>query len=421
MQRQGPPPDAVSLTALLGACQRACQWECSLALLQLSGGAPDAAAFTACLLALAGASQAERSVVLLSRMRRAGVKASAADLSAVAEALNETGRWQLVLEVFASMSWRSGVEVDLASASAMSDLRLKAVLRAGGSRWQQALHALLRERPPSAKAVSLVLGSASGANNWQLPLELIGRLRSLRGEPDAALHSDATCALIRTQQWAQGLALLRVSPELGVEPNVQAFNSMASSCLSAGQWRRALSFLVAEMRPRDLRPSIVSLSAAMSAIGAAQEERLWPAVLQILRTSRQQSLEVDAVAANSALAAVGRSSWRLALLLLAGAAMRGLRSSTIGYSAMLTACERALQWPRALCLLLGMRRRRLHVDTFTCNTVISACGGAGKGEKSLQLLRQLGSEASLVSYNAGISGCEKRSLWPTAVGLPCCS
>ncbi|CAE8683903.1 unnamed protein product, partial [Polarella glacialis] len=52
MQRQGPPPDAVSLTALLGACQRACQWECSLALLQLSGGAPDAAAFTACLLAL---------------------------------------------------------------------------------------------------------------------------------------------------------------------------------------------------------------------------------------------------------------------------------------------------------------------------------------------------------------------------------
>ena len=58
----------------------------------------------------------------------------------------------------------------------------------------------------------------------------------------------------------------------------------------------------------------------------------------------------------------------------------------IGYSAVISACEKGEQWEKALALLREIPKKRPNPEVITCSAVISACEKGEQWEKALALM-----------------------------------
>ena len=83
--------------------------------------------------------------------------------------------------------------------------------------------------------------------------------------------------------------------------------------------------------------------------------------------------------------------------------------NTIGYSAAITACERAGQPHHAVTLLQSMCTQKIWPDTTSYNAAISACAQGKCWEQALELLEEckLCAKLDTISYSAAITACEK--------------
>ncbi|CAK0818311.1 unnamed protein product, partial [Prorocentrum cordatum] len=141
--------------------------------------------------------------------------------------------------------------------------------------------------------------------------------------------------------------------------------------------------------------------------------------------------------------------WQRALALLSEMWGAKLEPNVISYNAGISACEKGEQWQRALALLseAGAQRHQLQrwdqrvregraVAAGTCaaerdaggeagarlsyNAGISACEKGEQWQRALALLSEMWEaklEPNVISYSAGISACEKGEQWQRALGL----
>ncbi|CAK0892995.1 unnamed protein product [Prorocentrum cordatum] len=145
--------------------------------------------------------------------------------------------------------------------------------------------------------------------------------------------------------------------------------------------------------------------------------------------------------------------WQQALALLSEMSEVKLEPDAISYSAGVSACEKGEQWQRALALLSEMREAKLKPPyqlqcwdqrvregravaagagaaerdgggeagaRLSYNAGISACEKGEQWQRALVLLSEMWKaklKRNVISYNAGISACEKGEQWQRAMAL----
>ncbi|CAK0832933.1 unnamed protein product [Prorocentrum cordatum] len=129
--------------------------------------------------------------------------------------------------------------------------------------------------------------------------------------------------------------------------------------------------------------------------------------------------------------------WQRALALLSEMWEAKLEPDVISYSAGISACEKGEQWQRALALLSEMRQAKMEPNSATAlgsararrassgsglcyNAGISASGKGEQWARALALLSELREaklEPNVIYCNAGISACEKGEQWQRALAL----
>ncbi|CAK0838558.1 unnamed protein product [Prorocentrum cordatum] len=151
-------------------------------------------------------------------------------------------------------------------------------------------------------------------------------------------------------------------------------------------------------------------------------EKQWKASLQLLHEAIQSRVELiprHYVVIISICRRCGQ--WQRALSLFREMCESKVEQNVIiTYSAAISACEKGEQWQRALALLSEMWEAKVEPNVFLqrwdqrVREGLSVAAGAGAAE------RDPGGETGApppVSYNAGISACEKREQWQRSLAL----
>ncbi|CAE8611563.1 unnamed protein product [Polarella glacialis] len=144
------------------------------------------------------------------------------------------------------------------------------------------------------------------------------------------------------------------------------------------------------------------------------------AVQQLTRLGLLQGPRERTMAANS----LGRHGlWQLALELLVPGAKTGLgpfpEPDAKLFEAVMSACGKVGQWVPALEQLSELRKQGLEATVVSFNTAISGCDPKG-WRRSLQLLEEIcirRLRADVVSYNAALTACARSGSWAIALGL----
>ena len=231
------------------------------------------------------------------------------------------------------------------------------------------------------------LSAAARGGRWLLVLEVLERMID-NGEPCAPSSvSEVTYACGRGS-WQHSLQLLQGMRNSHIEPTVESFNAVSSSCEKATVrvnsnswtgWKCSLQCLQ-EASAKSLRASIISYNTAMATLGQALHWYHSFSVLSVLCSLGQNPCTPDDFSINT----------------------------------LATACEKKFRWEAAVEALKFGARKGIEVDVIGVNAVISACGTNGQwqvGSKMLMDLYGAGIVASQVSFAATASACEKANLW----------
>jgi pentatricopeptide repeat protein len=85
-------------------------------------------------------------------------------------------------------------------------------------------------------------------------------------------------------------------------------------------------------------------------------------------------------------------------------------SSTIIYSAAISACEKGSQWQRALDLLQEMKDCDIRPVVIIYSAAMSACEKGGQWQRALDLLQEMKKcyvQPNVISYSAAISASDR--------------
>ncbi|CAK8988774.1 unnamed protein product, partial [Durusdinium trenchii] len=183
---------------------------------------------------------------------------------------------------------------------------------------------------------------------------------------------------------------------------------------------------VAAKRPSagDCPPSVKASILLGKRIRECRKLRQWKKAVSLLLEAQRELLKLNMILYCSAISACEAcNEWRQALVLLKDTRCQWLHANTFTYSSSISACEKAARWREAFELFANAREashRELRpdpmdalTDTVTHSAVTSACEKSSQWQRALQFIhlchaRHL--EVSLVTYNAGISACEKSEM-----------
>ncbi|CAK0825238.1 unnamed protein product [Prorocentrum cordatum] len=202
-----------------------------------------------------------------------------------------------------------------------------------------------------------------------------------RGSREGAISLEASiknCG--RRKQWSEALRFLREGVRFGEQLAPSHYIATVSACRKGGQWQHALSVL-SEMWEAKLEPNVISYSAGISACEKGEQ---WQRALALLSEMLEATVEPDVITTMLGSARAGRASsgngpWRCS-------ARRGRRSRVP---------TRQLQrWDQRV------REGR------------SVAAGSGVAQQDAG-----GEAGAQLSYNAGISACEKGDQWQRALAL----
>eukprot|EP00435_Cladocopium_sp_Y103_P019084 s678_g4.t1 len=221
-------------------------------------------------------------------------------------------------------------------------------------------------------------------------------------EPDivsfgTALRVLADCDSV--QPWQQSLKLFQEVSAGLLEPGGHIFAALILSL--AASWRRALASL-----PR--HADVTTRNAALAACCGAG----WQAALVILKTLQQEKV-ADVISYTTAISALSKQHWQLALHLVAD-----LRSARLRMDVTCLASAAACQsWERAIHLLLAGRSWAVAPDTICYNQLLAIAEAEEQWMVATSLLECLQSSsclADVVSFNSAISSMQKARAWTRA-------
>eukprot|EP00435_Cladocopium_sp_Y103_P001736 s1453_g1.t1 len=348
MPQQRMETDLVAWNAALNACGDARSWHHAVQLLQLmedSQVSPDIISFSSCLAACANSAW-ERSIELFARAQRR-FRVDAQICVAALTACATGACWQHALEVLRLRpnlpQTRSG---------------LGALVAALVPCWSRAMQLLLEDR---GMADLVTWNTLLAATPWEIGLALLSLMsKTLRA--DCASYGALLRSCENVHEWEAAIALLKDMTERQVPPDLVACCSTLSACEKGRQWQRCLILLTEMWRSSShvshVSPDIVAYGAAVSACEKCGQ---WPAALSLLEQLWERKLQLDQVAGNAVLSALGSGQqWRMALSLffqMAQAEMVDL----ISYNAVMDQCP----WDMALGLAQEMSHQQLQPDLIT--------------------------------------------------------
>ncbi|CAJ1431433.1 unnamed protein product, partial [Effrenium voratum] len=332
-----------------------------------------------------------------------------------------------------------------APSAARSDAR-KWRFAARGGRWQEAVDLLGKAQVPlQEQDFSFVIDSCSKAGAWEAVLGLFFDMEPLQLQPDTPCFSLAVTAAERVERKEELSRVLCSVPDL----DAQAYTGVLRASTRSGA-AEGLGFL-----EQALGSCTLPEAGYVHGINLCAQTGAWELSLQVLREVVEQGVvrKVDVKMLGAARAACLQSGqWRRVLELSERMAL-GQQPDAYGYAVQMTALEKlgevaaayelfremverqvpinqhvytALMgdgdgsdtgWERAVLLLEDAQRRQVDVSQVMVGKAIKCCAAAAAWPASLQLLSDMGPDASVAAVSSALCACGTGMQWERALGL----
>ncbi|CAE7426133.1 unnamed protein product [Symbiodinium natans] len=354
------PPDIVSFTVAIQACQEGAQWNGPLELLE-----EDVARRAVVMVSVGGAWECWTPKECM-RHRRIWPDVMSFNLALRASAQ----RWQCARQLLSGA--HLGIRPNLLSFDSLLSPELG---------WNATLVLLgqlasLNLEPNTAHGLQVTLNAAlasqAEAGRWQQCQLLFDHLPGAGTgiRPDLISFNSAMKASKACQgRWCWSSDLLQRMQLAGSMPDSISLTSSIAAKGRGMQWRLALQGLYARSG-RTIRQNVIICTAAVGACHAADE---WLAALAVLGTMVLSAVEHDAMSQNwETHAYAGASQWAQALLPHA----LGATQNEFGSHLTLALAESGHQWQLALQMLRGSRQTSLKptaCDVSSAMTAATAC------------------------------------------------
>eukprot|EP00913_Durusdinium_trenchii_P007401 g6960.t1 len=207
----------------------------------------------------------------------------------------------------------------------------------------------------------------------------------------------STCA--RSRLWRDALALFDFMKVTEVSPNLFNYSAVINACGRNGQWEISWR-IFQEMSEMQISPDVVSYGTAISCFDHSSQ---WDLALHIFHESQRSGGALGGSA--RALGREGRPNGS------------SVGEDIVGFSAMISALDKAGRWEDSLSLFEEMSSANLSPDTICLSAVISACGKGRQWQLALEILHEKVSEPDVICFSAAISACKKAGEWKFAVQL----
>ncbi|CAJ1433460.1 unnamed protein product [Effrenium voratum] len=416
----GGPPNVITYSAAISACDTAGEWQPAAVLFIRLGEAllrPTGITLNAGISAAAHCGWQD-SLKLLQRAEVQGL-VDLVGYNASISACEKNQEWRYALALLARVQ-----EARLAANLITCNSCISACEKC--SQWERAM-LLLHELPnPDVISFNAAISASGNRGLWQHALHLLALLAQRHLWPDVVTYNAAISSCERSGQWPLALLLLEDAEEAG-ESSVISYNATISACESGGQWQHATLLLrgLEERRWVDL----VSYCTSVSACGKAQQWQQAVSCLQRLKTrGLRLGLRGLAVAA----------PWRQSCGLLHTAQASKLSPDTAMYVEATTSCEQGglVVLPHLLELT---QQQAIEAVAKGRPSQPARCGHDGyridatwDGPMSaeyrqhcealhflseLQLCRLEAQLWSLQSCTSTMGSCQKQSRWPYALLL----
>ncbi len=230
---------------------------------------------------------------------------------------------------------------------------------------------------------------------WKEGLSILSQCQREPGvTPDLISYTTAMKVCSRGRQADKAMELFRAVKDMGeLELDVYFYTTAMDACAKGGKWRRALSLLDEMKEERGIRPNVVTYGVAIAACGNGGQ---WRKALELLDLMRNDSLRINTITYNSAIAALSK------------AARSELKTSNNQGSVRDTTDVDVL-WQKTLHLIQCMETEGVKRDSFTYSSAISTCGAAGRWEEALHLIQSMkkegGTKPNRIAYTSAITAC----------------
>lgn len=233
----------------------------------------------------------------------------------------------------------------------------KGILQHGRSgRWGEVLAAweLCRctsNLEPDIRVCNAAVAGCARPGSWQQAVELLDEAETLYLKTDAVTLASLLRGWREGREWGKAFAVFEEAAGSGIPADAIFFANVLASCSAAGRWSDAFELL------RVLKhEGFYDQLHCNSAVASCDVRNLWDRAIALLSLKRQDGLQADVIALNSAISTCankeeGRGGvWEHALLLLHGITALGIDPDIISFNAAMSACAR--EEPELVLLLL---------------------------------------------------------------------
>ncbi|CAE8593213.1 unnamed protein product, partial [Polarella glacialis] len=159
------------------------------------------------------------------------------------------------------------------------------------------------------------------------------------------------------RNWAAALHVARGLLGDGMEPDAVTYGGLASALDRGQQWRLALDVCRAQMRINGVSENVITLTTAINSLAKVGS---WVVALSVLRGAEILGIRVDGVACNACVSVAEKGGrWQEALWLDSFMGFNGIRKDVITLNAAISACSKGGRWRHTVALLetkLGVGR-----------------------------------------------------------------
>ncbi|CAE8678169.1 unnamed protein product, partial [Polarella glacialis] len=158
--------------------------------------------------------------------------------------------------------------------------------------------------------------------------------------------------------WAAALHVARGLLGDGMEPDAVTYGGLASALDRGQQWRLALDVCRAQMRINGVSENVITLTTAINSLAKVGS---WVVALSVLRGAEILGIRVDGVACNACVSVAEKGGrWQEALWLDSFMGFNGIRKDVITLNAAISACSKGGRWRHTVALLVGTRLPAAH-------------------------------------------------------------
>ena len=246
-------------------------------------------------------------------------------------------------------------------------------------------------------------------NQWRQALRMMTKVKQqgLRLQERPALRAAAKGAC-----WSLVLKVLKTMIDEN-QPGAPASVSEVTNACCRGGWQCALQVL-GRIRHLHIEPTVESYNAISSSCEKVTRrvDDSWKFSVQCLALASSKSLKASLISYNTAIATGQGLHWYYSFSIFLSLQQHGFTPDDFSVNSLATACEKKFRWEAAVETL--RLQRWCKVDVIGMNAVISACGNNGQWQSASTVLMDLfrkGISSSQISFAATASACEKANLW----------